>query len=155
MADGWIWTTDLWCRKRPLCHNQCDQMDRLFNFWPFRAMKICHIAYNINQSNLQFFHSLNESLSKWPKFLNIVPKWWNSPNLVTLAHNPMGKGFTDLVPEIFFDASLAVDFNLLFRLLLLRSTQINYENFAGPRTGHFSHFARTGLNVLRDLGTIL
>ena len=38
---------------------QCDQMvDCLFNFWPMTAMKICPIAYKINQINLKILPNI-------------------------------------------------------------------------------------------------
>ena len=57
---------------------QCDQMDRLFaQFWPISAMKICPIAYRISQINLKILLNIKWTLSKWQKFFNIMPKWWN------------------------------------------------------------------------------
>ena len=52
-------------------------LDYLFNIWSFQALRICPKAYKICQSKVKFIANSKCTLSKWPKFLNVVPKWQN------------------------------------------------------------------------------
>ena len=48
-----------------------------FNILPFSAMRICQIAHKIGQSKLKTLANTNWTLSKWPKYFNVVVKWRN------------------------------------------------------------------------------
>ena len=52
-------------------------IDCLFNFRPFKAMKIGPIEYKINQSKLKIFPNTTWTLSKWPKIFNTMTEWSN------------------------------------------------------------------------------
>ena len=48
-----------------------------FNICAFTKLKNCAEAYKICQSKFQIFPNTKWTLSKWPKFFNIMPKWRN------------------------------------------------------------------------------
>ena len=49
----------------------------LFNIWALTHLKNCPKAYKICQNKFKMFPNTKWTLSKWPKFLNVVPKWRN------------------------------------------------------------------------------
>ena len=77
-------------------------IDYLFNFWPFTAMKICPIAFKINQSNLIILPYTKWTLSKWPIFLTSCQSGEIPANLVTLLAREISKHNDDDDYENFF-----------------------------------------------------
>ena len=64
--------------------DQCALMDKLFvQFWSFSAMKICPIAFKINQSKFKILPNTKWTLSKWPKFLASSQSVEILPHMVT------------------------------------------------------------------------
>ena len=69
--------------------DQCALMDKLFvQFWSFSAMKICPIAFKINQSKFKILPNTKWTLSKWPKFLASSQSVEILPHMVTQKAMP-------------------------------------------------------------------
>lgn len=65
--DGWI-VCSIFCQLKQLQFVQYD----------IKSTKIiCPISYKINRSNLIFLSNTKWTLTKWPKCMSILPKWWN------------------------------------------------------------------------------
>ena len=64
-------------------------LEYLFNIWPFTTTKIGRKNIKFTKISSILCQILNEHFEKWPKFFNVMPKWQNLPNMVTLAVIPV------------------------------------------------------------------
>ena len=62
-------------------------VDCMFNVWSFAVLKICPKVHKICQRELKILSNIKWTLSKWPKFFNIVPNFAKSGHTGSRWHN--------------------------------------------------------------------